>query len=111
MHNYTLFINVHNNSIFVAFLVMHSGSILVDSGRNQQQASAGMELLSRNETGIIFGTGLRPTAWLGNPVRIPWNSGEFPISDPSSTQFLPIPVPVSNGKGVPATFTPFLFAS
>ena len=50
-------------------------------------------------------------AWLGIPSGIPENSGEFPIPDPFSTQFFPIPILVPNGKGVPPTFVPFLLAN
>ncbi len=45
-----------------------------------------------------------PAAWLRIPSRILRNSGEFPISDPFLTQFLPIPFSVPIGIVVPAKY-------
>ena len=60
----------------------------------------------RGNTGRILARWRRPVAphealaWLGNPVGIPENFGEFPIPDP----FFPIPIliPVLIGIVVPA---------
>ena len=58
--------------------------------------------LSLPNNGII--QNVTAAAWLGIPSGIPENSGEFPIPDPFSTQFFPIPIPVPIGLRVPAKF-------